>query len=87
MKIDGLIFPTSEIQRDDELFEHVPPSPAKPLRNSRIRAYDFETGIITTKVGTDHGYAGDTPVGLHAACESLQKCCKDELNERSQRNQ
>eukprot|EP00435_Cladocopium_sp_Y103_P076041 s5_g74.t1 len=29
------------------------------LWNSRIRAYDFETGIITTKVGTDHGYSGD----------------------------
>ena len=28
-------------------------------RNSRIRAYDLETGIITTKVGTGHGYAGE----------------------------
>eukprot|EP00913_Durusdinium_trenchii_P003262 g3018.t1 len=27
--------------------------------NSRIRAYDLTTGIITTKVGSDHGYAGD----------------------------
>eukprot|EP00434_Breviolum_minutum_P040282 symbB.v1.2.035790.t1/scaffold4894.1/size34397/3 len=28
-------------------------------QNSRIRAYDLATGIITTKVGTEHGYAGD----------------------------
>ena len=27
--------------------------------NSRIRAYDLSTGIVTTKVGTTHGYAGE----------------------------
>lgn len=31
---------------------------ASTVRNSRIRAYNLETGIITTKAGTTHGYAG-----------------------------
>ncbi|CAJ1330619.1 unnamed protein product, partial [Effrenium voratum] len=48
--------------------------------NSRIRAYNLETGIITTKAGTTHGYAGDGgsphqaqlsgPLGV--ACDDLR---------------
>ena len=42
-------------------------------RNSRIRAYDLETGIITTKVGTEHGYAGEKKATARALWKALQQ--------------